>query len=507
MGGRGGEINHTVLSVMSNLFSFSGRSAPTPRAVQAFSKSRLSRLVPFSFLGASVIVLDVVVVLGASMLTGIAYNLLSTGESGPIETFFGVGALTALNFSAISAARGLYQPPAFTNLRKQLSEISFIWLLVFFLLSLAAFSLKISETYSRGATLTFFAVGWSSVAVWRAIVSRFIARALADGGFAEQRAVLLVEGGQLDGSAVIEELKRCGYRLARIFQFSPPTLSPFENAPGLLKLAEEVIQISRREPVECVFLLVSWNNPETVERLMDCLRILSVPVYLLPDRNVAHLLNNRFVNVGTAWTAELKRAPLTVGERVCKRVLDVLIASLLLIMFAPLMALVAVLVKMDGRGPMLFIQTRNGFNGRPFRMCKFRTMSVLEDGAIIPQATKNDPRVTDFGRVLRRTNIDELPQLFNIIAGDMSLVGPRPHAAAHNSAYEKIIANYAYRYHVKPGLTGWAQINGFRGQTPTVDLMEKRVEHDLWYINNWSLWLDCKILLRTLFLGLQSNAY
>jgi undecaprenyl-phosphate galactose phosphotransferase/putative colanic acid biosynthesis UDP-glucose lipid carrier transferase len=153
------------------------------------------------------------------------------------------------------------------------------------------------------------------------------------------------------------------------------------------------------------------------------------------------------------------------------------------------------------------MQTRNGFNGRPFKIFKFRTMSVLEDGLVIRQATKSDPRTTRLGRVLRRSNIDELPQLFNVIAGDMSLVGPRPHAAVHNSKYEKVIAKYAYRHHVKPGLTGWAQINGLRGETKTIDLMAKRVEYDLWYIKNWSIWLDFRILLHTLIVGLQSTAY
>ena len=240
---------------------------------------------------------------------------------------------------------------------------------------------------------------------------------------------------------------------------------------------------------------------------MELLRVLSVPIYLLPDRNVARFLGGRIVNVGTTWTAELKRAPLTATEQACKRVLDILIASVVLILLAPLMAVAAALIKIESRGPVFFLQRRNGFNGRPFRMCKFRTMYVLEDGPVIRQATKNDPRITHLGRLLRRANIDELPQLFNVIAGDMSLIGPRPHAAAHNSEYEKIIANYAYRHHVKPGITGWAQVNGFRGETQTVDLMKKRVEFDLWYINNWSFWLDFRIALRTLVLGLQPNAY
>jgi lipopolysaccharide/colanic/teichoic acid biosynthesis glycosyltransferase len=147
---------------------------------------------------------------------------------------------------------------------------------------------------------------------------------------------------------------------------------------------------------------------------------------------------------------------------------------------------------------VLFRQTRNGFNGSAFRIFKFRTMRVQEDSPTIVQASKNDPRVTSIGKWLRKTSIDELPQIFNVFLGDMSLVGPRPHAAAHNFNYEQIISQYAFRHHVKPGITGWAQVNGYRGETSALELMEKRVEHDLWYINNWSFLLDLIILLRTI---------
>jgi undecaprenyl-phosphate galactose phosphotransferase/putative colanic acid biosynthesis UDP-glucose lipid carrier transferase len=159
----------------------------------------------------------------------------------------------------------------------------------------------------------------------------------------------------------------------------------------------------------------------------------------------------------------------------------------------------ALVIKLDSKGPVFFTQTRNGFNGRSFRIFKFRTMHVLEDGPVIRQATPNDPRVTRLGRWLRRNSIDELPQLLNVLQGKMSLVGPRPHAVAHNNEYGDIVANYAFRHHVKPGITGWAQVRGYRGETPTVELMAQRVELDLWYINNWSIWLDIWILTQTLF--------
>jgi undecaprenyl-phosphate galactose phosphotransferase/putative colanic acid biosynthesis UDP-glucose lipid carrier transferase len=166
------------------------------------------------------------------------------------------------------------------------------------------------------------------------------------------------------------------------------------------------------------------------------------------------------------------------------------------------------LIKLESPGPVIFSQRRRGFNGREFTLFKFRTMQVLEDGRVIPQARRNDPRVTRFGRILRATSIDELPQLINILRGDMSLVGPRPHAVAHDDGYIASIANYAFRQHVKPGLTGWAQVNGFRGETPRLELMERRVDCDLWYIKNWSFWLDLRIIVLTCFEVLRGrNAY
>src|SRR6185436_11240899 len=212
------------------------------------------------------------------------------------------------------------------------------------------------------------------------------------------------------------------------------------------------------------------------------------------------------VNVGTTRMIELTRSPLTPGEELLKRTIDVLAAALVLVIASPLMLLTALLIRLDSRGPVFFTQTRHGFNGRSFRILKFRTMYVLEDGPVIRQATRNDPRVTRLGRFLRRMNIDELPQLFNVIAGHMSLVGPRPHAAAHDMEYEKLVANYAFRHHMKPGITGWAQVNGLRGETKTIGLMRRRIESDLWYIKNWNIWLDIWILIRTLFLVFQTSA-
>jgi len=188
-----------------------------------------------------------------------------------------------------------------------------------------------------------------------------------------------------------------------------------------------------------------------------------------------------------------------------KRMLDVAVAVSLVVLFAPLLALVSLAIALDSRGPLLFCQRRTGLNGQTFGIFKFRSMHVLEDGAEVTQATAGDARITRVGRIIRKLSLDELPQLFNVIAGDMSLVGPRPHAVAHDEHYGATVSNYAIRHRVKPGITGWAQVNGARGATPTLDVMQRRVDLDAWYVAHASLVLDLKILLRTPLAVLSSE--
>jgi undecaprenyl-phosphate galactose phosphotransferase/putative colanic acid biosynthesis UDP-glucose lipid carrier transferase len=193
---------------------------------------------------------------------------------------------------------------------------------------------------------------------------------------------------------------------------------------------------------------------------------------------------------------------------ILKRSLDLAVAAALLALLAPIMLAVAFAIRLDSAGPVMFRQTRLGRGARPFAIVKFRTMNVIEDGAAVVQASRNDDRITRVGKFLRATSLDELPQLFNVLGGTMSLVGPRPHAVAHDELYGALIANYELRQSVKPGLTGWAQVNGYRGGTPTLDLMQRRVDFDLWYVAHASIWLDMTILLRTPLAVLRpQNAY
>ena len=424
-----------------------------------------------------------------------------------IEPYVAIGVLASINVSAVLAARGDYRVINLTSFYRQAREVMIVWSGVCLVLIGVAFLLKIGEEFSRGATLSFFVLGLGTMLVWRGVLAQFLGRAFTAGTFAPRNVIVIGEQDRLIGSPAMLEIGRCGYTPIRTFQIAPEEFEPIGVSERSQALIKDAIETTRQEPVAEILLLIGWEHSATIENIAKMLSVLPIPIYLLPDTNVARYLDHRAITVGTTLAAEIQRAPLTKTEQFLKRSFDLIGATAVLFLLSPLMLITAVLIKLDSSGPALFFQTRNGFNGRKFRIVKFRTMYVLEDGDHIRQATRADPRVTPLGRWLRRANIDELPQMLNVLIGDMSLVGPRPHAVAHNSEFEKLVANYAFRQHVKPGITGWAQVNGYRGETPTPELMAKRVEFDLWYIKNWSIWLDIRILFRTLMLGLQPTAY
>ena len=480
------------------------RSASTSRPVD-YSNRRLR--LPYHFVEPTVIVGDILIIIISCLLSGLAYNWALTGNVPAMQTYAAIGVLASVNLSAILSAREAYRVINLLSFHRQMRELTIMWSGVLLVLIGVAFALKIAEDFSRGATFTFFVLGLSSLIAWRRFVAQFLKHALSTGAFAPRNVIVIGETNRVAASRTIFEMGRCGYVPIRTFEIAKDELAAGRISRQLQATIDSAIEAARSEPVAEILLLIGWQHNRTIESISKLLSVLPIPVYLLPDDNVARFLGSRSINVGTTWAAEIQRAPLTKTEQFLKRCFDALGAAAVLLLLSPLMLMTALLIKLDSRGPVLFFQTRNGFNGRAFQIVKFRTMHVLEDGQEIRQATRADPRVTRIGWWLRRANIDELPQLFNVLQGDMSLVGPRPHAVAHNSEFEKLVANYAFRHHVKPGITGWAQVNGYRGETPTPEVMAKRVEFDIWYINNWSMWTDIRILFRTLILGVQPTAY
>lgn len=441
---------------------------------------------------------DCIIILASSILSGLAYHRWFLGAGGDLETSLAVGLLVAANFTTVLAARGSYKPLGLITLQSRINEAVAVWFIVFSLLLAVVFLLKVGATLSRGAIGTFLVVGLISLIGWRVLLSSYLTKAFAQGSFAERRVLVVGGVDEIDYSAGLHRLRRCGYNPIESF---PILESDFETANGmserLRNMLSEAIRIAQSGRVEEIFLAIPWDQRRLIDSIVAVLRVVPIPIRLAPDRSIEGLLHKPRKEIGSTWVVELHRGPLTIIECAIKRSLDIVLSSAALIALAPTFLIVAILIKIDSRGPVFFSQLRNGFNNKEFRIFKFRSMTVMEEGSEVKQATRNDKRVTRLGRWLRRSSIDELPQFLNVLRGEMSLVGPRPHAVVHDDEYKKLISRYAFRFHLKPGITGWAQVNGLRGETATVDLMEKRVDFDLWYINNWSLWLDLKILWKT----------
>lgn len=477
-----------------------GLSEPSTAPATEVRPGRRIYRVPFRLVEVTTLIGDLAVIQLACIISGVGYQWLVLEASGEIDTYLALGTLVFANFFALTGAQLNYRPTNLINIGRQFRYVALNWLFIFLILTAVAFTLKVATNFSRGSTLSFFVLGLAGLLLFRYAIAKSLKRALTTGAFAEQRIVLISEHGQHSTSRALGELRRCGYLPVKTYEISGAELDGAGVVKSLNQKVQDIVSASQGERIDYIFLLLRWSRPQLINNMVQMLRALPIPIHLLPDDNVQTFLSARAGNIGTTFTVELQRAPLSDSEQMLKRGFDIVASTAILIMLSPLMLLTALMIKLDSPGPSLFRQKRNGFNGRVFSIYKFRSMTVQEDGASIKQATRNDPRVTRLGRWLRQTSIDKLPQLFNVLAGDMSLVGPRPHAVAHNGEYQTVVSNYAFRHHVKPGITGWAQVNGLRGQTETLDLMAKRVEHDLWYINHWSLWLDLRIIIKTVLM-------
>ena len=271
---------------------------------------------------------------------------------------------------------------------------------------------------------------------------------------------------------------------------------------------ESLVEDCKSGEIDRVYLALPMRAEERLKWLMKELADTTASVYLVPDIFTFNLLHSRSDVISGIPTISLYDSPLDGSNALIKRIEDIVIGSAILVLISPFLIAIAAAVKLTSKGPVIFKQNRYGIDGKPIKVWKFRSMKVMEDGGKVTQATKNDSRLTPIGGFIRRTSLDELPQFINVITGQMSIVGPRPHAVAHNEEYRKLIEGYMLRHKVKPGITGWAQVNGWRGETDTLDKMEKRIEYDLEYIRNWSLWFDIKIIIGTVFKGfINKNAY
>lgn len=382
------------------------------------------------------------------------------------------------------------------------------WGIVAAILLFLGYATQLTESFSQDVILTWFAATPLVLLAGTKIARSAVRRAVVTGAMA--RSAVVVGANEL-GRELATRLRKNLYSGISVRGYFDDRKT--ERLVGLdptevLGTVKDAADYVRRNGIDCVYIALPIAAQPRIIALINALRDSTASVYFVPHLFVFDLIQARVDSVSGIPVVSVCETPIFGVNAIMKRVFDVVMATFILLLIWPIMLAIALGVKLSSSGPVLFKQRRYGLGGEEIMVFKFRSMTVLEDGSRVAQATKNDARVTPFGAFIRRTSLDELPQFFNVLGGSMSIVGPRPHAVAHNEQYRKLIDGYMIRHKVKPGITGWAQVNGFRGETETVEKMRKRIEYDLDYLRNWSVSLDAWIMVKTVITVIKDrNAY
>jgi putative colanic acid biosynthesis UDP-glucose lipid carrier transferase len=373
-------------------------------------------------------------------------------------------------------------------------------------LSFGFVELMVTALDRHGAVPRLWLGAWLVVSVSGALVARKVLqstmRALAAEGSLRRRVVVLLAGPH--GDAVLTTLRQSRDDIDVIGVFEDESAGRTSEAQSYRAIHELIAFVQNHECDEVVVAVAATEHAR-IRRIVETLSILPCEVSVCPSLVSLPVPHVAISDLGRLLTLRVQKRPLEGIRLIVKGVMDRVVAAVALVLLAPLFAILAVAIKVGSAGPVFFRQKRHGYNHRIIRVYKFRTMSVMEDGPVVRQARADDDRITPIGRILRKTSLDELPQLINVLMGEMSLVGPRPHAIAHNEQYGALIERYANRHRVKPGITGWAQVNGCRGETRDVAQMRKRIDYDLHYIDNVSILFDLKIMLKTIWVVLSGR--
>ena len=433
------------------------------------------------------------------------------------DKYIVMGLIGGLSFVLFSQATGVYSHWRGRTLFQGYKKVLQGWMITWVFLIVLAFTLKDSESFSRATIISWALLTPVALFLYRLIILLMLAKARAKGW--NRKNIVIVGFGVL-GQRLAETLlqaKMLGYNPVAFYDdkimdkklsaFNIPykeTVIPYKGTIDEL-LAEDPAKLG----IDEVYITLPLRAEKKIKKILNVLSDSTVTVKFIPDFFSFDLLHSRITDIGGIPVVSVFDTPLSsVGNVIIKRLEDIIISTLILLLISPILLAIAIAIKVTSEGPVIFKQRRYGLNGEEIMVWKFRSMTVCENNDEIIQAKKNDSRITPLGSFLRRTSLDELPQFFNALTGRMSIVGPRPHASAHNEQYRKLIPNYMQRHLVKPGITGWAQIHGWRGETDTLEKMEKRIEFDLHYIDNWSPWLDIKIILLTVIKGFfNKNAY
>jgi putative colanic acid biosynthesis UDP-glucose lipid carrier transferase len=413
-------------------------------------------------------------------------------------------------FYLVGEAISLYRTDRGSPLMTQIARVWTCWGVVITVLLFGAFITKTSATHSRVVSLVWFSIAPLTLSLWRASVETGLRELRSRGHNLRKAAVVGVSD---IGERIAFSLKSrpwIGVEFIGFFDDRDKARLPVidQTLGRLCGTFDSLVDQARRGEIDLVYIALPLKAEPRINELIKRLSDTTASVYLAYDFGGFSALKAQWATLGDLQLLSIVENPFYGVNGWIKRVEDLVLGSGILIIIAIPMVVIVVAIKLTSKGSVFFRQRRYGLNGEQIEVLKFRTMTTSDDGNRVKQACKNDPRVTKFGAFLRRTSLDELPQFFHVLTGQMSIVGPRPHAVAHNEQYRALIQGYMLRHKVKPGITGWAQVNGWRGETDTLEKMQKRVEYDLNYIRNWALLFDLKIILMTIF-GADSrkNAY
>ena len=413
-------------------------------------------------------------------------------------------------FFFFAQSQDLYRSWRGAAMRQEVVRIWLAWFWVTLVLLFVAYATKTSTGYSRRIILIWFSATPFLLIAWRMFLRVVL-------GYIRERNIntrkVAIAGAREIGVNVAQMLLGSpwmGLRPVGFFDDREPTGSRMLNSPPVKVLGtlDDLVEQAREGKIEIVYITLPLRAEERIRQLISRLSETTASVYVVPEFFVSDLMNLTWSNVGDLPAISVFETPFFGVDGWLKKAEDFLLGSIILLIVLVPMIIIGIGVKLTSPGPVIFRQTRYGLRGEKIEVWKFRTMTVCENGSDIKQVIRGDSRVTRFGSFLRKSSLDELPQFINVIQGNMSIVGPRPHAVAHNEQYRKIVNGYMLRHKVKPGITGLAQVSGWRGEVDSLDKMQKRIECDLAYIRNWSLWLDVRIILKTItkeFSG--ENAY
>jgi putative colanic acid biosynthesis UDP-glucose lipid carrier transferase len=440
--------------------------------------------------------IDLSIIFSGLLVAALAYNVSFT----PLYTSTALAA--SVVFMLCAEALGLYRSWRASTVLRMMLITSATWCLCAMFVILLGFFAKVSADVSRAVIGGWFVMTWFSLMSWR-FIFRQILRAMRVRGYNSRVAAIV--GLNANAIRMRDEIvgsPDLGIRFTGFYD-DRCVKRLLEDHPdeALLGCIEELIDQAKEGGVDLIFIALPLKAQVRIAEILMRCGDTTASVHLIPDFFTYNLLHARMGSVGSVETLSIYETPIFGFNDFLKRSFDVVFSSFIVCLIALPMLIIAAAVKFTSRGPVIFKQARYGLDGKRIFVWKFRSMSTMDNGAKVVQATKGDARITKVGAFIRRTSLDELPQFINVLQGRMSVVGPRPHAVAHNEEYRKLIPYYMLRHKVKPGITGWAQINGFRGETDTLDKMEGRIDHDLDYIRNWSLFMDIKIIFLTIFKG------